>query len=127
MFKIDDELKVVTLAWTGDVTEALIADVIDTYQRDIKSKRQYADYNDMIDFTAVGQIKVTSIELLKAAQRVASFDCEKSAKSAFIVKSALAFGFAKIFATYRNFSPRGKKRVNIFKSQSLALEWLAEG
>jgi len=122
---IDRPVKIISILWEGEATDQEFVEALHQYHQEIRSHSEYDCYDELIDFCDISGIKLTSGGLLKVAQMAAKSDKrECPTKLAIVVSSSISFGFAKIYETYRRFTPRNQKIVRIFRDREQALAWL---
>ncbi len=122
---IDNKNKLIVTTWEGDVVDIDLIEALTKYQQDIQCRPQYLGYNEIVDFSNVGKIKVTT-EGIKNIGRTASTTDQNGIdrRLAFIVSSELAFGLARMYEVYRSFTRKTNKEVRTFKKKSDAYEWV---
>jgi len=122
---IDNEAKLIVTTWEGEAIDSDFIEALKKYQKDIQNKPEYLGYNEIVNFKKVLRIRLTVRGLIKIGNIASSTDQYRAkTKLAFIVSSDLAFNFAKLYATYRNYGKKNKKQVRVFKTESEALEWI---
>ncbi len=124
---IDNRNKLIVTTWDGDVVDIDLIEALTKYQQDIQGHPQYLGYNEIVDFSEVGKIKVTT-EGIKNIGRIASTTDQNGIdrKLAFIVGSDLAFGLARMYEVYRGFTRKTNKEVRTFKNKHDAYEWVMD-
>lgn len=124
-YQIDKENQIITITWEGEVNNYEFQQALLKYQHDIRGSAEYDDYSEILDFCGMNGSKLTSKGLLHVAQLAAKSDKkDHPIKMAIVVNTIISHGFAKIYETYRRFTPRSKKTVRIFKSARDALAWI---
>ena len=125
---VDNEAKLIITTWVGDAVDNDLIEALKKYQMRFLNKPYYYTYDEVVNFTRVSRINVSVKGLINISKIAARTDKDRiMTKVAFIVSSDLAFNFAKLYATYRNFGKNIKKQICIFKTESEALEWIREG
>ena len=122
---IDDNNKLILTTWEGEAVDIDFIDAIKKYQKDIQNKPEYLDYNEIVNFIGVTNIRLTT-EGIKHISEIASATDQHGAnrKLAFVTSSSLAFGLARMYVVYRNFSAHASKEIRVFKNENNALEWI---
>ncbi|VAW70421.1 hypothetical protein MNBD_GAMMA09-2120 [hydrothermal vent metagenome] len=122
---IDNEKKILLTIWEGPALDIELIKSVKNYQEEIQNNPDYAEYNEVVDFSDVTSIKLTT-EGIKGLANIASLTDKKQEykKLALIVSSNLAFGFARMYEAYRGFSRYSVKEVRVFKSRGKAFEWI---
>ena len=122
---IDEQNKLIVTTWEGEPTVQDLSEAFKKYQNKIKSKPEFQNYDELVDFTKIEGFKLSSDGLGKLAQTASSFDKSiGKSKLAIIVKTTLAFGLARMYEIFRSFGQR-KKEIRVFKDRSSALNWLS--
>jgi len=123
--KIDTKTKLLITTWEGEARDIDFIQAIKKYQKDIQNHPDYIAYNEVVDFSKVTGIKLTT-EGIKSIGLIASStdQNEVNRKLAFIVSSNLAFGLARMYEAYRGFSKKSHKEIRIFKNEKDAFEWV---
>jgi len=124
---IDKKNKLIVTTWEGDVVDIDLIEALKIYQQEIQGHPDYLGYNELVDFSNVGRIKVTT-EGIKNIGRTASTTDQNGIdrKLAFVVSSDLAFGLARMYEVYRSFSRKTNKEVRTFKNRSDACKWVTD-
>lgn len=122
---IDEQNKLIVTTWDGEPTVQDLSKALKKYQNEIKSKPEFQDYNELVDFTKIKGFKLSSEGLGMLSHTAGSLDeSTGKCKLAIIVKTTLAFGLARMYEMLRSFGPR-KKEIRVFKDKSSALNWLS--
>lgn len=97
------------------------------YQNEVWSRPEVRGYNEIIDMNGVTQIVQPSPEGMRSlAQLSASMDAGTAgAKFAIVAPKDLAFGLGRMYETFRAMTPQSTKQVQVFRSLTEALLWLA--
>ena len=100
-------------------------EAIEKYQREVQSRPDYMNYNEVVDLSKGTNIKLTTTDL-KNIGKVASRtdEAENKKKLAFIVSSNKAFFFARMYTMFRSFFKNSNKDIRVFNNESEAFEWL---
>jgi len=122
---IDNEARLIITTWEGDAIDNDFIEALIKYQKDVQNKPDRLDYNEIVNLKKVSRIKL-SLKGLKNIGKIASSTDKYRTKTklAIIVSSDLAFNFARLYATYRNFGKSTNKKIAVFKSESDALDWI---
>lgn len=122
---IDNEAKLITTTWEGEAVDSEFVEALKKYQKEVQNKPEHLDYNEIVNLTKMSRIKLSVRGLIKIGSIASSTDQYRTrTKLALVVNSDLAFNFAKLYATYRNYGKNNKKSLRIFKSESDALDWM---
>lgn len=121
---IDNKNRLIITIWEGTASDFEFIEALKKYQNDIQNHPDYINYNEILDFSKVTGIKLTTQGIIKIAQIASATDhSETKRKLALIVNSSLAFGLARMYIGYRSFSRNAHKEINIFKNENDAFEW----
>jgi len=122
---IDNKRQLIVTTWEGKARDIDFIDAIKKYQNDIQNHPDYIHFNEILNLSGVTGYKLTT-EGIKNISRIASSTdkADENRKLAIIVNSALAYGLARMYITYRSFSKKGKKEINIFKTEKDAFDWI---
>jgi hypothetical protein len=63
LHKIDNDIKLITTIWSGEVTDSQLIDALTKYQQDIRSRADYFCYNEIVDFTKASDFKLSTAGL----------------------------------------------------------------
>ena len=122
---IDSKNKLITTTWSGEASDDELIDAITKYQREIKGNPDCLVYNEIVDFSRVKGLKITTKGITRIGQIAVKTDqLDIETKLAIIVSSSLAYGLARMYAIYRNFTPNNNKQIRIFKKMRDAHEWI---
>lgn len=122
---INDQDKVITTTWDGDATDSDFIEALGKYLNDIQEKPEYRDYDEIIDLRTMSRIRLSAKGLINIGKLASTTDERRTnTKLAIIVGSDLAFNFAKLYATYRNFGKANKKRLRVVRNEQDAINWL---
>lgn len=122
---IDNNEQLIITTWDGEATGIELLDAIIKYQNTIQNHPDYIRYNEVVDFSNVTGIKVTSDAIKNISQIASKTDKQESnRKLALIVCSNLAFGLARMYEIYRGFSKNAYKKIRVFKNEKDAYEWV---
>jgi len=122
---IDEKRQLIITSWEGEAHDIEFIEALKKYQKDIQNHPDYINYNEIVDFSQVTKIHITT-EGIKNIGLIApktDYD-EANRKLAFIVSSNLAYGLVRMYQAYRDFSNRSIKKIRVFKSESDAFEWV---
>jgi len=120
--RIDRERRVVFATATGILTDE---DVFG-YQREVWSRSDVVGFDEVVDMGAVEDLVLSSGDRVRALADLASAMDVPGASSrlAIVAPQDLAYGFARMFETYRTMNQSGVKVVSVFRSMQAALDWL---
>ena len=116
-YKIDSARRLVlTRAW-GELSSRELFDVMSQILLDPRFDPTYRSLGDLRDVTSI------TVDAMETAQTAASPLFAKGARRAIVATSDVAFGMARMFAT---FSERAGHEVRVFRDMALAEAWLDE-
>lgn len=122
---IDDSNKLIHTTWEGEAIDIDIIEAMKKYQKDIQKKSEYLDYNEMVSFSGVTGIRITTKGIKRISEIASTTDQHRAnRKLAFVARSSLAFGLARMYVIYRDFAAHPSKEIRVFKNEDNALEWL---
>ena len=121
-YRIDPERRVVI----ATASRILSGDDVFAYQREVWSRSELAGYDEIVDLGPVQELVMASVDRVRQLAELASaMDVPgSSSKLAIVAPQDLAYGFARMFETYRAMNPSGQKAVSVFRSMQAALDWL---
>ena len=122
-YRIDRERRVVF----ATATRTLSDEDVFAYQREVWSHSDLAGYDEVVDLGLVEDLVLSSGDRVRALAELASaMDAPgaSSSKVAIVAPQDLAYGFARMFETYRTMNQSGAKIVQVFRSMRAALGWL---
>ena len=121
---IDNKNKLIITSWHSEPTESELADTLHNYQREIKSKPEFLDYHELLDFREIKGIKLKINDLRKLGKIAAEYDkTDVNSKLGFVVSSTISYGIARMYSIYRGLYSQSKE-VRVFKNKPDALVWL---
>ena len=116
-YEIDRRQKLVISAASGLLT----AEEIFAHQAKLATDQNFhPDFFQILDFTAVTGLKVTTSDVQRLAQRKLYSD---QARRAFVATNPLQVGLIRMFETYRELAG-GREQMKIFSDRAEALRWL---
>jgi len=121
-FRIDHKRRMVFAKGHGTLTDREVFG----YQLNVWSRPEVVGYNELVDLTDVQHIELLSgRRVLELADLSASMDHpEIASKFAIVAPDVVAFGFGRMYESYRELNERSTKKVAVFRSMKAALEWL---
>ena len=121
-YRIDRERRVVF----ATATRTLSDEDVFAYQREVWSRSDLTGYDEIVDLSLVEDLVLSSGDRVRAlAELAATMDVSgASSKLAIVAPQDLAYGFARMFETYRTMNQSGGKAVLVFRSMQAALDWL---
>jgi hypothetical protein len=121
-YRIDQERRLVVATATGVLRD----DEIFAYQRGVWAGPDLVGFDEVFDLGGVEDLVPTSTDSARVLADLAStMDVAGSpSRLAIVAPQDFAYGFARMYATYRMLQPRGEKAVQVFRSMEAALEWL---
>ena len=122
---VDTKRQLIITTWEGKAHDIEFIEAIRKYQKDIQSHPDYINFNEIVNLSGVTGYKLTA-EGIRSIGKIASSTDKTDAnkKLAIIVSTTLAYGLARMYEAYRSFSKKAHKKINIFKNESDALEWI---
>ena len=122
---IDKERQLIITTWEGKASDVDFIEAINKYQNEIQNHPDYIHFNEIVNLTKVTGYKLTTEGIKTIGQIASSTDkSDLNRKLAIIVNTSLAYGLARMYVTYRGFTKKGKKEINIFKVEKDAFEWV---
>jgi len=122
---IDTKSRLIITTWEGDAVDIDFIEEIQKYQKDIQNKTEYKNYNEVVNFSKVKGIKLTTEGIKNIGGIAAQTDRnEICRKLAFIVSNNLAFGLVRMYQAYRSFEKNSNKEIRVFKNENDAFEWI---
>lgn len=123
--QIDIKNKIIITTWDGEPTAGELADALIAYQEKLKCKPEYRDFNEIVDFSETKGGWISSDGLRRLVTIAQRYDRPDSKiKLAIVVKSTLAFGLARMYETFRSFSPKITKEMRVYRVKAEALRWV---
>ena len=121
-YRIDRERRIVF----ATATRTLSDEDVFAYQREVWSRGDLAGYDEIVDVGLAEDLVVSSGDRVRALADLASAMDVPGASSrlAIVAPQDLAYGFARMFETYRTMNQSGVKVVSVFRSMQAALDWL---
>jgi|SRR5579872_3154529 hypothetical protein len=96
------------------------AEILDHRRQIAKDSDFSPDFNQLVDGTAVTAIDISMVEAKTvAAQTIFS----PKSRRAFVAKSPVILGLARIMETYSRIA-KGREQVKVFHDRNEALQWL---
>lgn len=122
---IDSKAQLLITTWEGEALDIDFIEAIKKYQKDIQNQPDYINYNEVVDFSNVTKIRLTTDGIKNIGAIASNTDKDEAGrKLAFIVSSSLAYGLARMYEAYRGFTKKSHKDIRIFKSEKDAFEWV---
>jgi hypothetical protein len=121
-YRIDRDRRVVF----GTATRILSVEDVFSYQREVWSRSDLAGFDEVVDLSLVEDIVLPSSDRVRAlAELAAAMEVPgASSRLAIVAPHDLAYGFARMFETYRTMDQVGAKVMSVFRSMQAALDWL---
>jgi len=120
----DHQSKIILTFWEGDIKDDESIHAMNNYVAEIHSQIDIVNsYNEILDFLAVTSIQVTP-NGIKTVAKIANNSGLSDNRLAIVVRSGIAFSFAKLYQLYRTRILRGNKDIGIFDSHDEALIWV---
>ncbi|MCW8922169.1 MAG: STAS/SEC14 domain-containing protein [Gammaproteobacteria bacterium] len=121
---IDNKAKLIVTEWEGEAVGAELIEAIQKYQQEIQCQPDYMFYNEVLDFSNISGIKLSTREIIRIARIASTTDRKNYKKLALIVSSTLAFGLARMYISYRSFEKNSNKEIRVFRNKNDAFEWV---
>ncbi|MFA7383548.1 MAG: hypothetical protein WC001_08860 [Desulfurivibrionaceae bacterium] len=124
--KIDNDLKIITTIWSGEVVDGELIDALSKYHQDIrKSSPSYCFFNEILDLSTAGDINLSSKGIRILVEKSVTMDVQGvKTKLAIIVSTPIAYGLGRMYSIYRGLASNSYKEVCVFKNYHDALEWI---
>jgi hypothetical protein len=121
-YRIDRERRVVF----ATATRTLSYEDVAVYQREAWSRGDLSGHDEVVDLSLVEDFVLSTGDRVRALADLASAMDVPGASSrlAIVAPHDLAYGFARMFETYRTMNQSGTKIVSVFRSMQAALDWL---
>jgi hypothetical protein len=121
---IDDNAKLIATVWTGAITDLELSEALEQYHRQIR-EFDYLSYSQLLDFGEAERIQLTVAGIRHLAHLAVGTDVPgRKTKLAIVVDRPVAYGLARMYATYRGLVPGQSKEVAVFRERGKALKWL---
>ena len=116
-YEIDHERRLVRARVSGVLTD----DDIFGYQRAAWSRPDVADYDEMVDMSAVVRIALPSVQRMKDLARLSSeMDARgRTSRFAIVAPGDIAFIMGRLYKALRGLAG-GNKRVGVFRTEAEA-------
>jgi len=125
--QINHKAQIIVTTWEGEARDIDFIEAIQKYQRDIQNQPEYLKYNELVDFSNMTKVKLTAGGIKSIGKIASTTDKDETHKKlALIVASKLAYGLARMYTVYRNYSNTSQKEIRIFYNISDALKWFDE-
>ncbi len=125
---IDSDKRVITTTWSGEATDGEFIAALAKYQREIKGRLEYTDYDEVLDLSGTSSFKLTPGGLRRLAEMGAKTDGQGArTRLAIIVPQPVAYGLGRMYQAYRSFMPDASKDVQVFRTGVDALRWIDGG
>jgi hypothetical protein len=124
--RIDHENKVIITSFAPEeVTLKLFIEAYSNYREELKYLPDFQKYHELVDFRPITSINISASELTEFSKLTTTQDERVNiTRLALMVDSTSAFTLAKVYETLRNFHPKSKKQVKVFREMDEALTWL---
>lgn len=122
--QFDHQAKLILTYWEGDIKDDESIQAMKNYVTQVHSQIEVVNsYNEILNCLAVSSIQVTPSGL-KTIANLASNSGLSNNRLAIVVRSGIAYSFAKLYQVYRTRIVKGNKDISIFKSHDEALTWV---
>ncbi len=116
-YEIDQHQRLVITTASGVLT---LADALAHQEQLTEDKNFDPEFSQLIDLSGITELAIDSAGIRALAIRnVFSVRSRRAA----LVNSELAFAFARMFSSFREFS--GEQQMEIFRNREEAMEWLS--
>jgi len=124
--RIDHDNKVIITSFAPEeVTLTLFIDTFSNYKEELKYLPDFQKYHELVDFRPITSFNISASELKEFSKIATSTDDKEDiTRLALMVDSTSAFTLAKVYETLRNFHPKSKKQVKVFRDIDEAFAWL---
>jgi uncharacterized membrane protein len=120
----DHQSKLILTYWEGEIKDEESIQSINNYVAQIHSQiEKVKSYNEILNFLAVTSIQVTP-KGIKNIAKIANNSGLSNNRLAIVVRTGIAFSFAKLYQVYRTRILKGDKDIGIFNSHDEALIWV---
>lgn len=125
--RIDHENKIIITTFAPEEVDLkLFLDAFTNYQEELRYLPDFQKYHEIVDFRPITSINITAAELKEFSNLTLAKDTnEEVTRLALLVDSRPAFTLAKVYEMIRNFSPKSKKQVKVFKDMDSAMGWIS--
>lgn len=118
---VDSHKRRVVAVWGPRVTDAALLE----YQSSVWSDEGVTGFDELIDFSNLKEVDVTSAGLRRVAAAASSQDRYRHGRRfAVVVGSDLAYGLSRMYEQLRELQSGSDRIVQIFKTREAALAWL---
>ena len=125
-YDIDHNRKLVHASVNGTLSK----DEVFAFQREVWSDPAVRGYNQLVDASAMTNVDIPfpSADVMRELSGLAASMDDPGVKTRFaiVATSALAYGLARMYATYRGLDPRSTRTINVFRSVEEAMAWLGD-
>ena len=122
----DHQSKIILTYWEGDIRDDESIEAMEDYVAQIHSQIEVVhSYNEILDCLAIKSIQVTPSGL-KTIAKLASNSGLPNNRLAIVVRSGIAYSFAKLYQIYRTRIIKGNKDIRIFNLHDEALIWVKD-
>jgi len=116
-YEIDKHQRLVITTATGVLT---LADALAHQEQLTQDKDFDPEFSQLVDLSGITELTIDSAGIRALAiRKVFSL----RSRRAVLVNSELAFAFARMFSSFREF--RGEQQMEIFRNREEAMEWLS--
>ena len=121
---VDRERRRVVTTWGALVTDASLL----SYQKSVWDDQGVHGFDEMIDFSGLEEIEVTTEGLEAVAHLAAGMDgAAGRSRFAIVVGDSLSYGLSRMYEAFREMDEKSTRQVMIFKRRADALAWLDDG
>ena len=125
--KIDSELRIIFTHWKGEASGESMMAALNDYQQTLLSDHALLHYHELVDFSGITDVKLSTEEIIQLGRLASNLDPQTGKhKLALVVGSNLAYGLARMYASYRNAGKKSAKKIAVFREYDPALEWLRQ-
>jgi hypothetical protein len=121
---IDEEEKIIFTDWQGEPNDSDLVDALNIYLRDIKSRPELDDFNELVDFSDTKGLKLSITVMIELGKISSKFDKSGNNKLAIVTSSTFTYGLARMYGIFRKHNPQSNKKVLAFRSKEEAMDWL---
>ena len=121
---VDHERRRVVTTWGPIVSDASLL----AYQKTVWKDPRVHGFDEMIDFSGLQEIEVTTEGLEAVAHMAAGMDdAAGRSRFAIVVGDSLSYGLSRMYEAFREMDEKSTRQVMIFKQREEALAWLDNG
>ena len=118
---VDSERRRVVTTWGPLVTDASLL----AYQKAVWDEPVVHGFDELIDFSAVEEMEVTTEGLEPVAHLAAGMDgVAGNSRFAIVVGDSLSYGLSRMYEAFREMDEKSTRQGMVFQQKEEALTWL---